>query len=581
MRKIIKTASAFYLLSISTLSLANTELDISQAPLTISTSAPPLVMLTMARDNKLYQEAYNDVTDLDGDGTIDIGYKPSIDYFGYFDSYKCYQYESSGGYFRPVTDTTDKTCDNISNGRWSGDFLNYLTTSRMDAIRKVLYGGKRSTDSNSTTVLERAFITQDAHSWGKEFFPTLDANGNYIRDDYDISDYTPLAAPINGRRHLFASVTLNYQSLPKLRVLTNSSIPVSGWVSRDGAVSGSQCTDFANNSSGNCTSYTPSNNNITDYIVRVEVCREPNNSRTRESNCKAYTSGDTTSYKPTGLLQKYGENDSIYFGLLTGSYAKNMSGGVLRKNISSFAPEVNANGRFISSNGIIATLNNLTMLGTSFSNNRGWNGSSWHGCGLILHRTMNEGECPMWGNPLAEMMYETTRYFAGKSSPTTEFIYGSGGSVIDNVLKLPKPSWIDPYNYTAPDPDAGTEQAGFPKCAKPFQLVISDANPNYDSDFLPGSRFSLRPPETLREGVTLDVGTLADTIWTTETGSANTVRQHFIGESKPLTGTTDKDGLPSAKNVYTLGNIRGLSPEEPSKEGSYYSAAIAYFSKKQ
>ena len=57
-------------------------------------TAPPLNLLVLGRDHKLYYEAYNDYTDLNNDGVIDIGYKPSqITYFGYFDSYKCYTYD--------------------------------------------------------------------------------------------------------------------------------------------------------------------------------------------------------------------------------------------------------------------------------------------------------------------------------------------------------------------------------------------------------------------------------------------------------------------------------------------------------
>ena len=36
-------------------------------------------------------------------------------------------------------------------------------------------------------------------------------------------------------------------------------------------------------------------------------------------------------------------------------------------------------------------------------------------CGWVATRAINEGECRMWGNPIGEMMYETLRYFAGKS----------------------------------------------------------------------------------------------------------------------------------------------------------------------
>ena len=85
-------------------------------------------------------------------------------YYGYFESTRCYDY--SGGCSCPRTRHASKKC---GGGSWSGDWLNYVTMSRMDALRKVLYGGLRSTDTATQTVLQRAFIPQDAHSWGKEY----------------------------------------------------------------------------------------------------------------------------------------------------------------------------------------------------------------------------------------------------------------------------------------------------------------------------------------------------------------------------------------------------------------------------
>jgi len=129
--------------------------------------APPLSCFSSWTDHKLYYEAYNDSSDLDGDGTIDVGYKPAIDYYGYFDSYKVYKYDDTNKRFNPVRITSNKKVDPAASDEWSGDFLNYLTMSRMDALRKVLYGGYRSTDEASLTVLERAYIPQDAHSWAR------------------------------------------------------------------------------------------------------------------------------------------------------------------------------------------------------------------------------------------------------------------------------------------------------------------------------------------------------------------------------------------------------------------------------
>src|SRR5687768_17322415 len=86
-------------------------LNIVEAPLFLNGIVSPLNLLVVGRDHKLYYEAYNDASDLDGDGTLDTRYKGyelkspaptddaesdyKIDYFGYFDSYKCYAYSTS------------------------------------------------------------------------------------------------------------------------------------------------------------------------------------------------------------------------------------------------------------------------------------------------------------------------------------------------------------------------------------------------------------------------------------------------------------------------------------------------------
>ena len=226
---------------------------IAQTPLFIGQSAPPLILLTMGRDHKLYYEAYNDASDLNDDGVLDIRYKPAIDYYGYFDSHKCYSYGS--GVFTPVENTTNKQCSG-STGRWSGDYLNYLTMSRMDALRRVLYGGYRSTDSTTETILERSYIPQDAHSWGKEYTSTT-------VDGYNISAYTPLSQPAAGTRHLFANTTLlcpsgntdpgcsSNSGLPLLRVLNDTVFRVWEWLSIERPVAGVQCAT-GNNTRTNC-----------------------------------------------------------------------------------------------------------------------------------------------------------------------------------------------------------------------------------------------------------------------------------------------------------------------------------------
>jgi len=114
--------------------------NIANAPLYIGANIPPLVMLDISKDQQLFKKAYNDYSDLDGDGQLETTYKHSIDYYGYFDPYKCYDYSTANSRFEPSTNTTTKYC----TSKWSGNFLNWVTMSRMDAVRKLLYGGLRN-----------------------------------------------------------------------------------------------------------------------------------------------------------------------------------------------------------------------------------------------------------------------------------------------------------------------------------------------------------------------------------------------------------------------------------------------------
>ncbi|MEN3111425.1 pilus assembly protein [Uliginosibacterium paludis] len=504
----------------------------SQKPLFLGTSAPPLMMLVMQRDHKLYYEAYNDASDLTGDGVPDIGYKPSkIDYLGYFDSNICYEYSATNKRFEPKSSATSKQCSK----QWSGDFLNYLTTSRMDALRRVLYGGARYLDTKTETVLQRAFIPQDAHSWGKEY-TSIAVNG------YDITKYTPLALPASGKRHLFANTTLLNTADPLLRVRVDSTNRIWEWLSKERPVAGNDCASIANSNSGSACTGT-----LTDYAVRVQVCV----SGLLDSVCTKYASGY---YKPTGLLQKYGENESMHFGLLSGSYQKNLSGGVLRKNVGKFTDEIDAGtGQFLlqadNDQSIINTLNRLKVTG--------FGGSYEYSCGWITTQALTSGNCQMWGNPLAEMMFETVKYFAGGSVTSVYSVSQNSGE--ESTLKLPVASWKNPY---AAAPAGG----GAKTCAKPFILAISDIYPSYDSDELPGVDSNFKSSSYNDSFSTFNAKKVLDQIGNDEGISGS----YFIGQSGNST-----DGAPTAKSISGLGSIRGLAPEEPTKQGSYYSAAVA------
>ena len=52
-----------------------------------------------------------------------------------------------------ATGTNRHYCDGTLGDAWSGNFLNWATMTRIDIVRKILYGGRREVDVAGRTVL--------------------------------------------------------------------------------------------------------------------------------------------------------------------------------------------------------------------------------------------------------------------------------------------------------------------------------------------------------------------------------------------------------------------------------------------
>ncbi|WP_029891101.1 hypothetical protein [Polycyclovorans algicola] len=162
---------AVWAVGLDYLSGADNMLKYAALPVTSVDSAQPQAMITLSKDHTLFFKAYNDFTDLNGDGVIETTYNHSFIYYGYFDSFKCYSYSSDR--FVPANRTEDKYCNN----QWSGNFLNWASMTRIDVVRKILFGGARSIDDSTAagggdqnlTVLQRTYLPNDAHSFAKYY----------------------------------------------------------------------------------------------------------------------------------------------------------------------------------------------------------------------------------------------------------------------------------------------------------------------------------------------------------------------------------------------------------------------------
>ncbi|WP_111643330.1 pilus assembly protein [Marinimicrobium alkaliphilum] len=525
-------------------------LELSQSPLFLAQPVRPLVMLNMSNDHQLYFKAYDDYSDLTGDGRPDTTYVHDYDYYGYFDSGKCYTHTSNRFVPSRVVDEDGYCNHGTAANEWSGNFLNWATMTRMDAVRKILYGGLRHVDTATETVLERAFIPHDAHSFSKYY------NGT------DIGRLTPFGSVTSGLTETKETgITIcnttegsgfsqNVTNPPLLRVAEGN---FSLWNSnerwqcrwREDMTSAGQGVNDNDPDITGIYAYSDSPQRSEDslgegdYIVRVKACVPG----LEEEDCRSYPSGNT---KPSGLLQEYGERGRILFGLMTGSYGRNKSGGVLRKNIGDLQDEIysETDGRFKASpesGGIVDTLNRLRIFGYNYNSGEYSGGTASDNCPFGL-TGFDDGDCSNWGNPQSEIYLESLRYLAGKA-PNSGFVTDDS----DYIPGLVTADWNDPIST-----------ANF--CAPLSVIQFNASKSSFDDDV---------------SGVG-DLGLTDVRGWVNRIGSAESIHgnQFFVGSS----GTQD-DQLCTPKLISNLGDVHGICPDAPRLEGTYNIAGLAYYAR--
>jgi len=570
---------AFTVVSIFSIASYSQTVDQYRAiPPSLAENTPPLIMLAMSVDHQLFFKAYTDYEDLDGADEafpLETTYENNIEYAGYFDSTLCYVYSELNGRYEPdsvITHTLDVDGNISARGycnegvahQWSGNFLNWATMTRIDQVRSILYGGYRSEDSSSLTVLERAHLTTDAHSFPKYYggsdlaslapFPSV-STGTGIDDGITICNTTPHAGP---------ALSQDVNDAPLARVVEGN---YSLWASNERwqcLYEEEQVTENGNNPA--VTGINAHNSNpsvgdqaaqaaafgtttVGDYVVRVLVCDENYvDSAFSTHDCTQYPDGN---YKPIGLLQEYGEDSSALWGLISGSYVLNKSGGVLRKDIGDVTDEVNVetDGTFLpslASGGIISSLNSLRIANYSYGDGT----YNEDGCEFGI-TSFPDGNCVSWGNPFAEILLECYRYFAG-ATPNGGFNANdtSLGGVFTELRT--DSTWDNPQ----------TEDTN---CASLNVIAFNASGVSYDNDALAGISDLGNPGRSAAE-FTSDIGSAS--------GENIHGGQYFVGDSG--VGAARPDYLCTAKTISDLGAVEGTCPASPRLEGSYNSAGLAY-----
>ena len=647
---ISKFFGAVGLLGALLLPMEGVALTLSNEPLFLAGSVPPLVMLNVSKDHQLSYKAYNDYSDLDADGTPETTYKDSIDYYGYFDSKKCYTYSTTNHRYVPAALATG-TNSHYCSGQWSGNFLNWASMTRMDSVRKLLYGGMRANgpnpaDTSTLTVLERQYLPTDAHAFAKYY------NGS------DIASLTPFAGIATTPPSAMSSTSRTIGSGSKIFTTTltavigdqikvfvtgnestqwmigrvsgigtgtitvevpagsfASTVTSTSWTVRNLSRTGISICNLTRGATTGINQYSHSNTNpplirvargnfalwganerwqcywsgekssqqsagvsngnaaylsgidasaenpsqaahglgsgldVGEYVARVEVCVS---SLLGQERCKLY---GTTTYKPIGLLQNYGDNNQLYFGLMTGTFANNISGGVLRKKAETFSNEVSSsNGTFIAgANGIVHNMNKFRLYGYNYSDGTyiGADSCTYQQTGLVLSggataggSPANEGNCSSWGNPMSEIYLESLRYLGGRSA-NADFASGTK----DTTLGLTVATWTDPLNNT--------------NFCSPLNVLNFNASvSSFDDDQM--------------GGVTdLGSGSTAQALTTALGGYEGINGQSwFVGNAGAATNR-----LCTSKTVTGFGDIFGLCPEAPSQKGTYQMSGVAHYAK--
>jgi type IV pilus assembly protein PilY1 len=569
-----------------------------------TTSNRPMVMLAASKDHSLFGPIYTDFEDVDGDGVIDTTFIPTFKYYGYFDSTKCYDYDAANGRFNPAAlasiestvvglKTFERYTCPSTKSYWSGNFLNWSSMTRLDVVRKMLYGGTRSTDESGSTVLERAKLNRDAHSFVKYYRGT------------DIRDYTPfttdaLTKTTGSNPNVYAGLsicntgkedsTTASPNPPIMRMVKGNvrfwatvEVQVCRWRDDDGYTLGTfgpklaryyQDADKGGGGIAHEVTIPSRSSDGASYdgigpelTMRVKVC-EP--SLLGEERCQAFPPSSLTNYKPYGLFQEFGYASNgaarAEFGVITGSYDLNYTAGALRKNMGDFSDEINGEtGIFChsASSGCAASLPTpdgratgqgaIKAFDAIILNDR--NSNAYAGSGVP--QTVPESTLSSWGNPIGEMLVQALQYYAYNGSTPTPSNPSSTGK--DNARNAPVATWKDPLSNSNA---TRTALYGNSVCRPLNTLLLSSSATSFDGQ-------AATPFTDLPNRARGDINAYTNKVGEIE-GINNTLRS--IGSV--VGGYGDSC---SAKTVGNLSDVTGICPEAPAMGGTYQVAGAALY----
>ena len=450
---------------------------------------------------------------------IDNTFDANARYLGYFDPEKCYLYSSTGTaaehHFYPAGAAVARKCTGADDHKWSGNFLNWATMQTIDPFRSALTGGYRSTDTATTTILERAWASNQGNNFPNRTITTA----------ADVAAVTPFPW---GQFRMRVKALGNAMRFTHAGNVDNTPTPYVQGMAVNAA-----------------TTY--------DVVIRVKVCDTSPGAGPLEPNCQRYPDGN---YKPVGLMQRYaGQIRYSAFGYLNDSNVLR-DGGVLRARQKFIGPTyvlpgsnatANPAAEWSASNGVFVRnpdAADATATNTAYGLT-GADGVADSGVLNYLNKfgQITPGTYKTYDN-VGELYYAVLRYFK-KQGNVPEWTSMSGATTAT------KKSWIDgfPVINNWDDPIQYS-------CQRNFVLGIGDVNTHADRN-LPGASGSSEPakPSAVSSDTTVNAVTATNKI-----GALHGIGA--IGNSQPYNGCCTNNGALLAGLAYDA-NTRDLRPDDP------------------
>ncbi len=485
--------------------------------------------------------------------TTDNSYAQATSYLGYFDVDSCYTYVDTPtavtGYSTADLKRFDRSGPATNHGcggtGFSGNFMNWATSSAIDVLRLGLTGGDRIVDTQDLTVLQRA-VLRNGGFYNDSNFPAKQLVASLISDAVPATLSSASTGDIwvancLNRVHFGTQSTGNCNSPGNNSNLGTSTTAATGITSYTGTLSGFSSTACASEN-GNCTftgtkgvaygagtnwkigvftgstpctngvfgdpivgtakacyvatTWTPPTSTTTTtaltsdnfFYTRVKVC-ESNSSGTLldtrkyngEDFCLKYASGK---FKPVGNLQKYSDRLRVAaFGYLMDD-SLNRYGGVLRAPMKYVGPKTyDINGSLVTGTNPKIEWDETT--GVFFANPES---ASEGKSGVVnyLNQFGRTGSTPgtyKTFDPVGELYYEAVRYVQGLD-PTPQATSGITASMKDGFPVYDKGSSGITAEWT--DPHAGSSSTKDYSCLKNNIVVVGDVNTHADKS-VPGN----------------------------------------------------------------------------------------------